>query len=92
MGDELWKVINVVDTTMFIPGQGAVPAKKISFSTATGAKSTIDVPDSEFEPGNVANLIHEAASKIIDVQGLVGPSMSGVVGSIDYNAANYPNG
>ena len=73
--DELWKVTNVVDTQMFLPGQGAVAAKKVTFVTSTGATSSVDIPDSEFDAESVSTTIHNAAVKIIQVQALRGPSM-----------------
>jgi len=90
--EELWIVTNVVDTTMFVPGQGAVAAKKVTFRTATGATSSVDVPDSEFDAETVGNLVHDAAVKIIDVQALKGPNLNLPTGPIVLDPSLYPNG
>jgi len=92
MADPLWTVTNVTDTTLFPPGQGAVSGKKVTFKTATGAISSIDIPDSDFDPDTVAAQIHERASNIIQVQGLTGPDMATGVGAPVYNPDMYPNG
>lgn len=93
MGDNsLWTVTNVTDTTMFPPGQGAVSAKKITFKTATGVVSSIDVPDSEFDPDIVGSMVNDTATKIIQVQGLQGPDMIPGSNTPQYDPNMYPNG
>lgn len=92
MSDPLWSVTNVTDTQIFVPGQGAVSGKKVTFKTGTGATSSIDVPDSEFDPDNIGNMVHDAATKIIQVQALRGPDMGIADGGIVLDPAMYPNG
>ncbi|HEY1646047.1 MAG TPA: hypothetical protein VGF75_06850 [Candidatus Saccharimonadales bacterium] len=92
MADPLWTVKNVTDTTLFPPGQGSVSGKKVTFVTATGATSSIDIADSDFDPDTVASQIHQVASNIIQVQGLTGPDMAPGAGSPQYDPAMYPNG
>ena len=92
MSEPLWTVTNVTDTQIFQPGQGAVSGKKVTFKTATGAISSIDIPDSEFNPDNVGDLVHDSATKIIQVQALTGPDMSQPTPSAAYDPTLYPNG
>jgi hypothetical protein len=92
MADPLWSVKNVTDTVLFPPGQGQVPGKKVTFVTATGATSSIDIADADFDPDTVAQKIHEVASNIIQVQGLTGPDMATGMQPATYDPNMYPNG
>jgi hypothetical protein len=92
MTDELWKVTNVSDTQMFLPGQGAVSAKKVTFATVTGTTSSVNIPDTDFNAESVAAAVHASATNIIEVQALKGPSITGAVEPSLYDPAMYPNG
>lgn len=70
--DESWSVDDVTDTTVFVPGQGAQPGKKIQFTTFTGNTSTVEIPDSQFTPENVAAKVDDMATKIMQAMTLKG--------------------
>lgn len=71
--NELWKVERITDTTILSTGVGSVQAKRVDFKVIDGTRSFITVNVDEFTPERVAELINEAAAKIIAVAALVGP-------------------
>lgn len=68
-----WTVTNVSDTMVNEPGQGMVQGKKVTFKTFTGHTSSIDVPDTDFNADTVAEMVNDAATKIMQVATLNGP-------------------
>lgn len=71
--NESWVITNVTDDFKMSPGQGAVPAKRVTFRTFTGNTSSVLIADSEFNADTVAQIVNESANNIMQVQGLTGP-------------------
>lgn len=70
--NESWVVTNVTDDFMTVPGQGTVPAKRVSYRTYLGQTSSVLIPDSLFNADYVAEQIDAMAQTVMGVSILKG--------------------
>jgi hypothetical protein len=54
----------------YVPGGGKTSYWQVPFTTASGVSSTVDVPDEDYNPQNVAAIIRETVAKIEGVEKL----------------------
>lgn len=70
---ELWVITSVQDTTVIDPLQGASTGKLVRYRLFDGTAGQLKIPDAQFEPTTVENMINDAANKTLAVLSLKGP-------------------
>lgn len=88
MTEPLWRITGIADTTVFDKGNNAYPGRRVDVTLMDGTSFSIEVKNSDFDPNNVGDLVHEEAVKIAAVLSSEGPP----VNSMQHAASLYGGG
>lgn len=91
--EPLWNVEATAPDTVLEPGRGAIDATRITFTTASGQRSYIVVPNEDFTADKVVQLVHDAAMEIEKLMAMKGPPHQQALaeaGAITDTYGSYP--